>query len=59
MAIKARKITIVKIGENDYCYYEYAVEFYDDLTNKNIDPTKTTLTSEEIIKMANDAFEGS
>lgn len=56
--IKARKIIIVTIDENNVIYQKEAVEFYDENTNDNVDPTKTDLTQEEIIKMTNDAFNG-
>jgi hypothetical protein len=56
--IKACKIIIVTIDENNVIYQKEAVEFYDENTNDNVDPTKTDLTQEEIIKMTNDAFNG-
>ncbi|WP_210512122.1 hypothetical protein [Pantoea ananatis] len=56
--IKARKIIIVTIDENNVIYQKEAVEFYDENTNDNVDPAKTDLTQEEIIKMTNDAFNG-
>ncbi|MBI6543137.1 hypothetical protein JEO90_06785 [Proteus vulgaris] len=58
MAIKARKVLNKEIDKNNQIYYKEAVEFYDDVTDSNIDPTGTNLTSDEIIKMANDAFNG-
>lgn len=58
MAIKARKVLNKEIDKNSQIYYKEAVEFYDDVTDSNIDPTDTHLTSDEIIKMANDAFNG-
>lgn len=59
MMIKARKITIVEIDNDNQVYQKEAVEFYDENTNDNIDPTKASLTQEEIFKMTNDAFNGS
>ena len=58
MMIKARKITIVNIDKDNQIYQKEAVEFYDEDTNNNVDPTKTDLTQEEVIKMTNDAFNG-
>ncbi|WP_370550025.1 hypothetical protein NMD73_07760 [Edwardsiella tarda] len=56
MMIKARKIITVHVDENGQVYQEEAVEFYDENTNSNVDPTKTTLTDEVIYKMTKDAF---
>lgn len=56
--IKARKITIVNIDKDNQIIQTEAVEFYDEYTNNNVDPTKTDLTEAEVIKMTNDAFNG-
>lgn len=58
MTIKARKITVVVIDKNGNNYFKEAVEFYDDTSNTNVDPTKTDLTADEVTKMTNDAFDG-
>lgn len=58
MAVKARKITIVYIDKNKLVHQEEAVEFYDESTNSNVDPTHTSLTKEDISKMTIDAFNG-
>ncbi|EMU5281036.1 hypothetical protein ACROUV_003950 [Yersinia enterocolitica] len=59
MAIKARKVIVVDIDKKDGgIYNREAVEFYDDLTNNNVDPITTNFTKEKITKMVNDAFDG-